>query len=241
MCKRTTTGPASHSEHADPRVSAHGAAGGLWTSHLQDADLRPRDGPGEQTPAVAPSDPPGQRESQLLPDLRSRVLPKWAPDRGPRSKLQPYPAASPSPLPSGGASDPATSPPVWLAPGCLGYSPQPPAPPRRGRVWEEEFPYRILRPYQHPDYLDLLAFQWLKLRGNKDPSRLTVFVELAPTSLQVGLVLRAHQPARGEEALNRIWGLRARLEGGWRVMTGGPALGTNPAPGQAHWHRPRGG
>ena len=131
MCKRTTTGPASHSEHTDPCVSARRAASGLWTSHLQDADRRPRDGPGDQTPAVAPSDPPGQRESQLLPDLRSRVLPKWAPDHSPRSKLQPPSAASPSPLPSGGASDPATSLPVRLAPGCLGYSPQPPAPPRR--------------------------------------------------------------------------------------------------------------
>lgn len=240
MCKRTTTGPASHSEHTDPCVSARRAAGRLWTSHLQDADRRPRDGPGDQTPAAAPSDPPGQRESQPLPDLRSRVLPKWAPDHGPRSKLQPRSAASPSPLPSGGASDPATSPPVWLAPGCLGYSPQPPAPPRRGRVWEEEFPYQILQAY--PPELVYCSLQWLNLRwGSKEPRRLTMFLELAPTSLQIGLVLWAHQPARWGEALHRIWGLTARLEGGWRVMTGGPALGTNPAPGQAHWHRPRGG
>ena len=48
---------------------------------------------------------------------RSRVLPKRAP--GPGSKQQPRSAASPSPLPSGGASDPATFPPVRLAPGYL--------------------------------------------------------------------------------------------------------------------------
>ena len=76
MCKRTTTRPASHSEHADPRVNARGAAGGLWMSHQQDADRRPRDGPGDQTPAAAPSDPPGQRESQPLPDLAEQGPPQ---------------------------------------------------------------------------------------------------------------------------------------------------------------------
>ena len=137
---------------------------------------------------------------------------------------------------------PQTRPPPCLCDLHQGVWVTAPSPPPRpdGRVWEEEFPYQILQAY--PPELVYCSLQWLNLRwGSKEPRRLTMFLELAPTSLQIGLVLWAHQPARWGEALHRIWGLTARLEGGWRVMTGGPALGTNPAPGQAHWHRPRGG